>query len=137
MIRLFSQFYENSINNQVPHCQIENDETPGAEYTNENDSEDTITNKTSAISNFMPQVLPDDEIAKVTNSLNSKQREVFNVVHTWAKDNVKFDGDDDEPVHIFLSGSRGISKSRVLLPGPTGISAVNIGGNHHSFWSWI
>ena len=50
----FSQFKENSINNQDPQSQIENDETPGAEYLNENNSEDTETNKTSAIPNFMP-----------------------------------------------------------------------------------
>ena len=37
----FSKFNENSIINQDPHSQIENDETPGAEYPNENDSEDT------------------------------------------------------------------------------------------------
>ena len=56
----------------------------------------------------MLQVLPDDEIAKGINSLNSKQREVFNVVHTWAKNFVKFDGHDVELVHIFLSGIGGI-----------------------------
>ena len=64
----FSQFNENYINKQDSHSQIENDETPGAEYPNE----DTKTNKTSAIPNFMPQILPDDEIAKDINSLNSK-----------------------------------------------------------------
>ena len=53
----------------------------------------------------MPQVLPDDKIAKSINSLNSKQREVFNVVHTWATNFVKCDGQDVEPVNIFLSGS--------------------------------
>ena len=100
----------------------------------------------------MSQVLPDDEIAKGTNSLNSKQRVVFNLVHTWAKNFVKYDRHDVEPVHIFLSGSGGTAKShlvkviynaiskillyhckypekpRVLLLGPTGISALNIGG---------
>ena len=40
----------------------------------------------------MPQILPNDEIAKDINSLNSKQREVFNVFHTWAKDYVRNDG---------------------------------------------
>ena len=50
----FSQFNENSINNQDPHSKFENDGTPGAEYRNENNSEDTETNKTSAIPNFMP-----------------------------------------------------------------------------------
>ena len=49
------------IKNQNPHSQIENGETPGAEYPN--DSEDTKTNKTSAIPSFMPLILADDEIA--------------------------------------------------------------------------
>ena len=64
----FSQFNENSINNQNPHSQIENDETSGAEYPNENNSEDSETNKTSTISNIMPQLLPDDEIGKGINT---------------------------------------------------------------------
>ena len=104
----------------------------------------------------MPQILPDGEIAKGVNSLNSKQREVFNVVHKWAKDYVKCNGHNVEPVYICISGSGGTGKShlvkviynaisrtllyhckdpekpRVLLLGPTGISALNIGGttNH-------
>ena len=45
------------------------------------------------------RLLQDDEIAKRINSLNSKQREDFNVVHTWAKDY----GHNVEPLHIFLS----------------------------------
>ena len=65
------------INNQGPHSQIENDETSDAEYPNENDSEDTETNKTSAIPNFIPQILPDDKIAKGINSLNSKQKKII------------------------------------------------------------
>ena len=124
--------------------------TPEAEYPNENDSEDTETNTTCAIPNFMPQILPDDEIAKGINALNSNQGKVFNVVHRWVKNYVKYNG--HKSVHIFLSGSGGTDKShlvkvicnsisktflyhckdpdkpRVLLLGPTGISAVNIGG---------
>ena len=95
------------INNPGPHSQIENDKTPGAEYLHENDAENTETNKSSAISNFMPKILPDDEIAKGVNSLNSKQREVFNVIHTWVKDYVKYDGYNVKPVLTFLSGSGG------------------------------
>ena len=87
----FSQFNKNSINNQEPHNQIENDETLGAEYPNENDSESTKINKISAIPNFMPQILPPDEITKSINSLNSMHTEVFDVVHTWAKNYVKYD----------------------------------------------
>ena len=55
--QVFSQFNENSINNQNPHTQTENYETPEVEYPNENDSEETETNKTSAIPHFMSQVL--------------------------------------------------------------------------------
>ena len=143
----FSQFNENSINNHDSHSQIENDETPGVEYPNENYSEDTEKNKTSAVLEFKPQILPNDEITKSINFLNSKQREVFNVFHTWAKDYVKYNGHDVEPVHTFLSGSGGFhlvkiiynpypkvysckdpEKPRVLLLVTTGISAVNIGG---------
>ena len=49
----------------------------------------------------MPQILPDDEFAKVIYFSNSKQREVISVVHTWAKNFVKYDGHDVEPVHSF------------------------------------
>ena len=73
------------------------------------------------------------------------------MVHIWANDYLKYDGHDVETVHIFLSGCGETNKShlmkviyntisktltyhckdpekpRVLLLGPTGISAVNIG----------
>ena len=72
------------------------------------------------------------------------------MVQIWAKDYLKHDGHDFEPVYIFLSGSEGTCKShlgkvrcnvksktllyhckdtykpKVFLLGPTGISAVNI-----------
>ena len=148
--RAYLQFNETLINNQDPYSQIENDETSEAEYLNENDSEDTETNKTSTIPTFMPQILPAGEITKGVNSLNSKQSKVFNVVHKWTKDYVKCNGHNVELVYIFLSGSGGTGKShlvkviynaisktllyhfkdpekpRVLLLGPTGISAVNM-----------
>ena len=40
---VFFQFNETLIINQDPHSQNENDETPGKEYPDENDSEDTQT----------------------------------------------------------------------------------------------
>ena len=42
------------------------------------------------------------------------QRKVFNVVHTWAKDYVKYNGHGAEPVYISLSGSGGTGKSRLV-----------------------
>ena len=62
----------------------------------------------------MPQILPDDEIAEGINSLNSKQREVFDVVHSWVKDYVKYDGHNVEPIHTFLPGSGGTAKSHLV-----------------------
>ena len=110
--QIFSQnFNENPINNQVYYSQIENGEPPGAEYPNENDPEDT---KFSAFPNFAPQILPDHEIVKGINYLNSKQREVFSVVYTWAKDYVKYDEHDVAPMHIFLSGIGGIGQSHLV-----------------------
>ena len=76
--------------NQGSHSQIKNDETPGAEYPNKYDLQDTETNKTSAIANFLSQVLPDAENAEGIISLNLKQREVFNAVQTWVEDYVKW-----------------------------------------------
>ena len=81
----FWQFNDNLINNQDPQNQIENKEKLGAKYPKESDSEERETNKTFAFLNFMLQLLPDGEIVKGINSLNQKQREVFDVVHTWAK----------------------------------------------------
>ena len=53
----FSQFNVNSISNQDPHSQIQNDEAPGTEYCNENESEDTQANKISTVPSFIPEIL--------------------------------------------------------------------------------
>ena len=62
----------------------------------------------------MPQKLPNNELAKGINSLNSKQREVFNVVHICDKNYGTCDWHNVEPGHIFLSGRGGISKSHLV-----------------------
>ena len=62
----------------------------------------------------MPKILPDDEIAEGIISLNLKQRAVFSVAHTWAKDYVKYNGNDVEPVHVFLSGSGDTGKPHLV-----------------------
>ena len=48
--------------------------------------------KSSADPNFILKVLPDDGITEDINSLDSKQREVSNVVHPWAKGYIKYNG---------------------------------------------
>ena len=104
----------------------------------------------------MPQMLTYGEIAANIKSLNKKQRDAFNIVHKWARDYANSMSQKRvctvKPIHIFLSGSGGTGKSHlikniyqsvskkllyhggdldkpcVLLLGPTGISAVNLGG---------
>ena len=96
----------------------------------------------------MPEIPPDNEI--------EKQRMVFNVVHKWSRNFIKSLSTKTsftvDAIRIFLSGSGGTGKShliktiyqavskellyhakdpekpRALLLGPTGISAVNMGG---------
>ena len=43
-----------------------------AEYPNESDTEEVEANKTSALPDFLPQILPIDKIAQGINSLNSR-----------------------------------------------------------------
>ena len=52
--------------------------------------------------------------SQTINSLSLKQSEVFNVLHTSAKDYVKYDGQPVEPVHIFLSGNGGTGEYRLV-----------------------
>ena len=55
-----------------------------------------------------------DEILKSLNSLNYKQRAVFNVVHNWAKEYVKHNGVNVKPVNIFFSRSGNTGKSHLV-----------------------
>ena len=132
---IWSNFFS-VFNNQDSHSQTKNDETSGTEFPDENDSEDTKANKISAILNFMSQILPDDEIAEGMKCFTSKTifsyfntisvhhkwketrffflnmwlYEVFDMIHAWAIEYVKYDGHDVKSVHIFLQGSGGTGK---------------------------
>ena len=56
-----------------------------AEHPNESNTEEAEANRTSALPVLLPQILPIDKIAQGINSLNSRQREVFNAVHRSAR----------------------------------------------------
>ena len=89
-------------NNHNPHSQIKKDKIPRLKQPDENDSEDTETNNTFAIHDFMSKILPDKEIAEGINPLNSEQVDVFNVVHIY---HLKYNECDIEQVHTFISGN--------------------------------
>lgn len=54
-------------------------------YSNGQDDENTESNRNSAVPNFMPRILAENDSLESINFLNSKQRDVFNVVHNQAK----------------------------------------------------
>ena len=62
----------------------------------------------------MSRIMADDKILESINSLNSKQRDVSNIVHNWAKEYAKHKAVKVKPVQIFLSGSGGIFKSHLV-----------------------
>ena len=103
-----------------------------------------------------PVLIPDNEISSKIRSLNRKQRELFDMLQTWAKKSIKIilmsDAQPLEPLHIFLTGNAGCGKSflmkvlhqsltkilsygnvsldkpKVLFMAPTGVAAINIDG---------
>ena len=103
-----------------------------------------------------PTLMPDCELNAVIRSLNHKQRTLFNIVHSWARQYVRSRSalslQNLEPLYIFLTGNAGCGKSflmevlyqsltktlsygnvsvdkpKVLLIAPIGAAAVNIDG---------
>ena len=75
----------NMLNNQDTFGQIESNGTGEAVSSNGQDDENTESNRNSAVPNFMPRILAEDDILESINFLNPKQRDVFNVVHNQAK----------------------------------------------------
>ena len=152
------------INNQDSYAQQENDDVEGLiETTNELISEDADNepvvldeqgNSSSHLSTIPP--LSDDEINMMIRSLNSKQREIFDVVMNWARNHVKHlscaQKKQIDPLHLFITGDGGCGKShlaktvfqalskilsyhagdpekaKVLMLAPTGVAAVNVAG---------
>ena len=103
-----------------------------------------------------PVLIPDSEINSKIQSLSQKQRELFDMVLSWAKKSIKTKSVPDaqplEPLHIFLKGCAScgelfqmkvlyqsltktlsygnvlLDKPKVLLMAPTSVASINIGG---------
>ena len=103
-----------------------------------------------------PVLIPDSEINSKIQSLSQKQRELFDMVLSWAKKSIKTKSMPDaqplEPLHIFLKdcascgelflmkvlyqsltkilsyGNVSLDKPKVLLMAPTSVAAINIDG---------
>ena len=110
----------------------------------------------SQIQSTRPVLIQDEELNSKIRSLNDKQRKSFDLAHGWAKKSLNnlssLAPTAIDPLHTFLTGNAGCGKSfltkvlyqslsktfsyrnselekaKVLLLGPTGVAAINIGG---------
>ena len=124
--------------------------------TNFLDDEITCNFPESGFSCSTHPVFQDSLINENIRSVNVKQRQVFDVIHKWARDYVKNLSSKHvkyiKLFHIFLIGGAGVGKShliktifmsiskllpfkggdpekpRILILAPTGVTAINIDG---------
>ena len=59
-----------------------------------------------------------ESINSLVNSLDLKQRVVFNFVEDWARKNLKYSNSvtpkNNKPLSLFITGSAGVGKSRLI-----------------------
>ena len=116
---LVDQHFLNSTRNQLTikdqYCQKKKkDETPRAEYPNENNPEDIETEQNVSNSLFYTTNITRWWSHRQYEFLKFKAKEVISVVHTWAKGYIKNNGQNDEPTHIFFSGIGVTGKSPLV-----------------------
>ena len=82
------------------------------------DDELTCSFPKSGFSCSTHPVFQDSLINKIIQSLDVKQRQVFDVIHKWARDYVKNLPSKHmkytKPIHIFLTGGAGVGKSHLI-----------------------
>ena len=103
-----------------PILNMENDETEElfSEHSNEENSDDDSAIPSKCPSAVIPSVVKDEEISKRVQSLNTQQREVFELVHAAAKRHLK-NLNCMKPrkltcLTLFLTGFAGNGKSFVV-----------------------
>ena len=149
-----------------PYAQQENDDVQEELIEDENQGDDGLegpipiseqsVNERSASAASL-NLISDQELKKLIQSLNDHQRTIFDTVYTRAKCFVKNLSSDNpkelSPLYLFITGGAGTGKSHliktihaalsktlsyrsncidkpyVLLLAPTGVAAININGN--------
>ena len=99
----YFRYNANMVYNQDLFGQTGNDKTREAIYSSDQDDDNTESSKNSAIPNFIPRIMVDDEILESINSLNSNRRNIFNIVHNCIKEYANHKGASVKPVNIFFS----------------------------------
>jgi len=103
-----------------------------------------------------PNEISDDTLREFVRSLNTKQRQAYNIVLSWCRNKIKnmnsLKPQQVDPIYLFVTGGAGAGKSHliktiyhtaiknfrsgstnpelptVLLMAPTGVAAINING---------
>ncbi|XP_066921397.1 uncharacterized protein [Clytia hemisphaerica] len=161
LVDLVLQNYRNDLmHNQDAFAQQENDEVQDL-MSNSSDSENDdesheIEQNFAPFTQTVHGLQTDDQINTHIRSLNSKQRDIFDIVLNWGKMYVQNSKSNNpvllEPLRIFLTGGAGVGKShlikcvynclskvlayksdelekpRIIKLAPTGIAAINISG---------
>ena len=161
LVNLVLQNYrDDMVHNQDSFAQQENEEVMDLMNIDQGSSEDDNNDNDTEEQSFAPFVQArhefqsDDEINAHIRTLNSKQKEIFDVVLNWGKRHVQNLKSKNpillDPIHIFLTGGAGVGKShlvkciynclskllaykseelekpRIIKLAPTGIAAINI-----------
>ena len=115
-------FRADPTNNLDPFAQQEDDEiiaTLGSDIDSEDIDEEPAETEPgmSCVHNIATPVSA-DEICRNVRSLNSKQREIFEVINKWARDYTKNLSSDSPkyilPLHLFVTGGAGVGKFHLI-----------------------
>ena len=94
---------------------------PQAEQENEDVRDEIIANATISDGTQVTPLTPlisDEALGEKIRSLNKLQREVFDFVNKWARDQIKSKNckalEKPQPIHLFVTGSAGTGKSHLL-----------------------
>ena len=126
----FSQFrsdFNHNISITDSFAQQENDEVIDQEGENnpsfeEQDENNVESSTESSAVDFSiansENILADEDISVKIRSLNKEQKKVFDFVHKWARDHVKYRSSkrkkEVQPVHLFNTGGGVCGKSHLL-----------------------
>ena len=155
------------VNKNRKACEPFADAVDEAEQENEDVRDEIIANATisdetdnnnyetfcgTQVTSLTP-LISDEALGEKIRSLNKLQREIFDFVNKWARDQIKSKNckalEKPQPIHLFITGSAGtgkshllatirhflvkslsynegaVDKARVLMLAPTGVATVN------------
>ena len=105
-----------------PQAEQENEDVrdeiiANATISDETDNNNDETFRDTQVTPLTP-LISDEALGEKIRSLNKLQREVFDFVNKWARDQIKSKNckalEKPQPIHLFVTGSAGTGKSHLL-----------------------